>query len=70
MTITISGTQGEGKTCIANVVRQALENTGIMPTGFGDGDGLIPWFEATVAADMLPERLKIVVVETLQPPAG
>lgn len=61
MTITISGRNGEGKTCIANIVRQALEDAGVMPSGFGPGE--IPYFESMVAVDMLNERLVIQIVE-------
>ena len=61
MTITISGREGEGKTCIANIIREALESAGVHAGGFGEGG--IPFFESAVAADMLADRVEVKVVE-------
>ena len=61
MTIIISGRAGEGKTCVANIIRQAMENAGVVAAGFGLG--LIPHFDAQVAAEMLPEKLRIQIIE-------
>lgn len=58
MTITITGKPGEGKTCIANIIRQAMSEYGIT-TDMGS----IKFLESDVAADLLAERLVVKVVE-------
>lgn len=65
MTITISGRAGESKTCVANIIRQALENAGAFADGFGDGG--IRYVDAKGAAIMLDDKLKITVIEEKKP---
>ena len=58
MTITISGREGEGKTCVANIIRQCLQESGILPSMNG-----IPHIESNVAVDFLGERIEILIRE-------
>jgi thymidylate kinase len=58
MTITISGREGEGKTCVANIIRQCLEESNILPSMNG-----IPRIESDVAVDFLGERIEIFIRE-------
>lgn len=58
VTITISGKLGEGKTCIANIVRQALSECGIK-TDMGN----IRFLESDGIEGFLSEKLVVKVVE-------
>lgn len=58
MTVTVSGKLGEGKTCIANIIRQAMGEYGI-----AIDMGQIKFMESDVAADMLAKRIVVKIVE-------
>lgn len=51
MVITISGRVGEGKTCVANIIRNALAGYGLDPDM-----GAVPFIDHEVAADLLSDR--------------
>lgn len=54
MTITISGRDGEGKACIANIIRNALMGYSFDPDMIG-----IPIIDHEVAADVASKRVEI-----------
>ncbi len=58
MLITISGKACEGKTCVANIIRNALTAYRFDPD-MGD----IPFIDHEVAVDVLPKRLAIRIRE-------
>lgn len=61
MQVVVRGKQGEGKTCLANVIHQALASYRIGATL----DPKIPVIEASVAADVLlcDKRIEIRIAE-------
>lgn len=58
MLITVSGPHGEGKTCIANIIRNAL-----VGYGFDPEMGKIPIIDHEIAADVMSKRVDIRICE-------
>lgn len=58
MIITISGPVGEGKTCVANIIRNALDVYRISVEMIA-----IPFIDHDLAAEFLPERLEVRIAE-------
>lgn len=58
MTVTVSGRLGEGKTCIANIVREALGMRGISVDM-----GIVKFLEADAAESLFQKKIVVKIVE-------
>lgn len=61
MTITITGISGEGKNCVANIIREAMESYGL-----DISMGNCPVFDGETAGDVMEfSKVEIRIVETI-----